>query len=123
MTVIPLLHAKPPERTGVRRARERLETTQNHPGPANKEKKNLSISQRLTEGSSSASRLRRPRASQTGKLEPPGSYSVGPPVVVTYIPLRARFARSQGKYLCPRWPYRDSNPSYGYDHVFAIGGE
>ena len=45
------------------------------------------------------------------------------PAVVTYTPLRARLARSQGKYLCPRWPYRDSNPSYGYDHVFAIGGE
>ena len=21
------------------------------------------------------------------------------------------------------WPYRDSNPSYGYDHVFAVVGE
>jgi hypothetical protein len=42
------------------------------------------------------------------------------PAGVTYTPLRARLARSQGKYLCPRWPYRDSNPSYGYDHVFGI---
>ena len=41
------------------------------------------------------------------------------PAVVTYTPLRARLARSQGKYPRTRWRHRDSNPSYGYDHIFA----
>ncbi len=35
--------------------------------------------------------------------------------VVTYTPLRARPARSQGKYLYTWWPCRDSNPSFSLE--------
>jgi len=41
------------------------------------------------------------------------------PPVVTLTSLPAKTARSQGKYLYIWWPYRDSNPSLGYDHTLA----